>query len=56
MNRLATESVVNGLPEDPGDVDRIREGLAGVAGCELVDDVRDSGTLPSERRSLPTGS
>jgi hypothetical protein len=48
--------VVKGLPEDPGDVDRIREGLAGVVGCELVDEERDMATLPSERRSLPTGS
>jgi len=56
MNLLATESVVNGLLEDPGEVDRIRAGLAGVVGWEPVDEERDKGILPFERRSLPRGS
>ena len=53
MNLRATVSVVKGL--EPGDVDRIREGPIGAGVGEFVDKGRDI-VLPSERRSLPTGS
>lgn len=46
-------SVVNG--RELGDADRIRAGLAGAGGSETDDEERDMG-VPSERRSLPSGS
>ena len=53
IKRLATVSVVNGLPE-LGEVERIRAGDGGAAGSELVEGQRVIGT-PSERWSLPMG-
>lgn len=53
MKRLATVSVVKG--RELGEAERIRAGLAGAGGKELVEEERDIG-VPSERRSLPIGS